>query len=34
MKSEISVGDRATLANEIATLTEATLANLKSRWRV
>ena len=34
MKSKISVGDRATLASEIATLTEATPADLKSRWRV
>ena len=34
MKSKISVGDRATLASEIATLAEATPADLKSRWRV
>jgi hypothetical protein len=34
MKSKISVGDRVTLASEIATLVEATLADLKSRWRL
>ena len=34
MKSKISEGNRATLASEIATLTEATPADLKSRWRV
>jgi hypothetical protein len=34
MKSKISVHDRETLASEIATLTEATLPDLKSRWRV
>ena len=34
MKSKISVHDRATLASEIAALAEATLADLKSRWRV
>ena len=34
MKSKISVSDRATLASEIATLAEATPADLKSRWRV
>ncbi len=34
MKSKISVHDRATLASEIATLTEATPADLKRRWRV
>jgi hypothetical protein len=34
MKSKISVGDRSTLANEIATLAEATPADLKRRWRV
>ena len=34
MKSKISVHDRATLASEIATLSEATPADLKSRWRV
>jgi len=34
MKSKISVGDEANLASEIATLAEATLADLKSRWRV
>jgi len=34
VKSKISVHDRATLASEIAVLAEATLADLKSRWRV
>ena len=34
MKSKISAGDRSTLASEIATLVEATSADLKSRWRV
>jgi hypothetical protein len=34
MKSKISVSDRATLATEIASLAEAILADLKSRWRV
>ena len=34
MKSKISEGNRATLANEIATSTEATAADLKSRWCV
>ena len=34
MKSKISVHDRATLASEIASLAEATPADLKSRWRV
>ena len=34
MKSKISVHDRETLARGIAALTEATLADLKSRWRV
>ena len=34
MKSKISVHDRATLASEIAALADATLADLKSRWRV
>ena len=34
MKSKIPVHDRATLASEIAALAEATLADLKSRWRV
>jgi hypothetical protein len=34
MKSKISVGDRATLANKIATLTEATPADLKRRLRM
>jgi hypothetical protein len=34
MKSQISVHDRATLASEIAALAEATLADLKRRWRV
>ena len=33
MKSKISEGNRATLASEIATLAEATLADLKRRWR-
>ena len=33
MKSKISVHDRETLARGIAALTEATLADLKSRWR-
>src|SRR6266702_3094855 len=33
-KGKISVGDRATLASEIATLPDATPADLKSRWRV
>jgi hypothetical protein len=34
MKGKISVGDRATLASEIATLAKATPADLKRRWRV
>ena len=34
MKSKISVHDRTTLTTEIAALAEATLADLKSRWRV
>ena len=34
MKSKISVHDRETLASGIAALAEATLADLKSRWRV
>ena len=34
MKGKISVRDGATLASEIATLTETTPADLKSRWRV
>ena len=34
MKSKISVHDRATLASEIAALAGATLADLKSRWRL
>jgi DUF2924 family protein len=34
VKSKISVRDRATLLSEIATLAEATLADLKSCWRV
>jgi hypothetical protein len=34
MKSKISVHDQATLASEIAELAGATLADLKSRWRV
>ena len=34
MKSKISIHYRATLASEIAALAEATLADLKSRWRV
>ncbi len=33
MKSRISVSDPAALAREIAALTEATPADLKSRWR-
>jgi Protein of unknown function (DUF2924) len=33
MKSKISAGHRATLASGIATLAEATPADLKSRWR-
>jgi hypothetical protein len=34
MKSKISLGDRTSLASEIAALAEATTADLKSRWRV
>jgi hypothetical protein len=33
MKSKISVHDRETLASGIAALTEATVADLRSRWR-
>jgi hypothetical protein len=34
MKRKISPSDRASLASEIATLTEATTADLKRRWRL